>query len=127
MQPRIPFIILAGRLSENGAAIDVRLQSYHWMNDLVERGGKLRIENIDIPRLDAISAENDLTIVAAGKAEIANLFERNEARSVYTRPQRKLAMVVVRNTGNFEKTPYNPVKFNFIGDHGRSLLDSLLS
>ncbi|OOV43435.1 oxidoreductase [Leptospira kirschneri serovar Pomona] len=120
MQPRIPFIILAGRLSENGAAIDVRLQSYHWMNDLVERGGKLRIENIDIPRLDTISAENDLTIVAAGKAEIANLFERNETRSVYTRPQRKLAMVVVKNTGNFEKIPYNPVKFNFIGDHGEA-------
>ncbi|MBE8397877.1 oxidoreductase, partial [Leptospira borgpetersenii serovar Hardjo-bovis] len=120
MQPTIPFIILAGRLSENGAAIDVRLQSYRWMNDLVERGGKLCIENIDIPRLDTISAENDLTIVAAGKAEIANLFERNEARSVYTKPQRKLAMVVVKNTGKFEKIPYNPVKFNFIGDHGEA-------
>jgi hypothetical protein len=120
MQPTVPFIILAGRLSQVGAAIDVRLQSYRWMNDFVERGGKLCIESIDIPRLDAISAEHDLTIVAAGKAEIANLFERHEARSVYTKPQRNLAMVVVKNCGRIPKIPYNPVKFNFTAPSGEA-------
>lgn len=120
MQPTVPFIILAGKLSEPGAAVDVRLQSHRWMHDFVERGGQLHIESIDVPRLDAISAEHDLTIVAAGKSDIANLFERHEARSVYTSPQRNLAMVVVKNCGKFEKIPYNPVKFNFTAPYGEA-------
>jgi hypothetical protein len=120
MQPPVPFITLAGRLAEPGAAVDVRLQSHRWMHDLVERGGKLNIESIDIPRLDAISAEHDLTIVAAGKADIANLFERHAERSVYTQPQRNLAMVVVKNCGKFDKLPFNPVKFNLTAPYGEA-------
>lgn len=118
LQRAVPFIILAGRLAEAGAAVDVRLQSARWMQDFVERGGKLCIESIDVARLDAISAEHDLTIVAAGKAELANLFERNEERSVYTQPQRNLAMIVVKNCGRFEKIPYSTIKFNFNANDG---------
>lgn len=120
MSPAASFIILAGRLQENGAAVDVRLQSSRWMQDFVERGGTLFIESITVPRLDEISAEHDLTIVAAGKAEIANLFERHEQRSVYKNPQRNLAMIIVRNVGNFEKIPYNPVKFNLTATYGEA-------
>jgi hypothetical protein len=120
MKPPVPFISLAGKLSAPGAAIDVRLQSYRWLNDFVERGGKLCIESIDIPRLDALSADYDLTIVAAGKADIAGLFERNAERSVYKTPQRNLAMVIVKNCGNFDKIPYNPVKFNLTAPYGEA-------
>lgn len=120
MQPTVPFISLTGRLREPGAAVDVRLQSSRWMNDLVERGGKLCIESVDVPRLDAISAEHDLTIVAAGKADLANIFERNEKRSVYTKPQRNLSMVIVKNCGKYEKLPLNPVKFNFTAPYGEA-------
>jgi hypothetical protein len=120
MQPTIPFIILAGRLAKPAAAVDVRLQSARWMGDFVERGGTLRIESVDVARLDAISAENDLTIVAAGKAELANLFEREAVRSVYTAPQRNLAMFIVKNVGQFDKLPYVPVKFNFTAAYGEA-------
>jgi hypothetical protein len=120
MQPKIPFITLAGRFSDTVAAIDVRLQSYQWMHDFAERGGNLCIESIDIRRLDEISAEHDLVIVAAGKADIANLFERNEARSVYTKPQRNLALIAVKNLGRFEHIPYNPLKFNLIAPYGEA-------
>jgi hypothetical protein len=88
------------------------------MYDFIERGGKLCVESIDIPRLDEISAEHDLTILAAGKAELSQLFERNEARSVYTKPQRNLVMLAVKNCGKFEKIPYNPLKFNLIAPYG---------
>lgn len=120
MQPTVPFITLTGRVQHPGAAVDVRLQSARWMGDLVERGGKLHIESVDIARLDAISAEHDLTIVAAGKADLANLFERHAERSVYTSPQRNLAMVIVKNCGRFDKLPLNPVKFNFTAPYGEA-------
>jgi hypothetical protein len=120
MQPTVPFIILAGRFERGGAAIDLRLQSHRWMHDLVERGGKLVIETVDMARLDAISAEHDLTIVASGKGGIAELFQRNEQRSVYKEPQRNLAMMIVKNTGDVKGIPYNPVKFNLLADYGET-------
>ncbi len=55
-------------------AIDLRMQSATWINELVERGGKVEIENVSVGRLDEISARNDLTIVAAGRGEIVRLF-----------------------------------------------------
>ncbi len=120
MQAATPFIVLAGRFADNAAAVDVRLQSARWMTDFVERGGTLCIESINIPRLDSISGENDLTIVAAGKAEIANLFERHPERSVYSSPQRNLAMLVVKTDAKFDKIPYSPVKFNFTAPFGEA-------
>lgn len=118
MKPPVPFITLSGKLSQPGAAVDVRLQSYRWMQDFVARGGKLHIENIDVARLDAISAEHDLTIVAVGKADLATLFERHEARSVYSKPQRNLAMMLVKNCHRTDKVPYSHVKFNLTAPWG---------
>jgi hypothetical protein len=102
-------------------AIDVRLQSHRWMLDLEARGGKVVIESVTIPRLDEIAAAHDLTIVAAGKAELAQIFERDAARSVYDRPQRNLAMVITKGASHtFEGVPFVPVKFNLFGTAGEA-------
>ncbi|HVV87497.1 MAG TPA: styrene monooxygenase/indole monooxygenase family protein [Kofleriaceae bacterium] len=112
-------LTLTARLARPGVAIDVRLQSHRWMLDLEERGGTVAIESVTVPRLDEIAAAHDLTIVAAGKAELANLFERDGARSVYDRPQRNLAMVVTRGARHrFDGVPFVPVKFNLFGTVG---------
>ncbi len=114
-------LTLAGRLENYFMAIDLRLQSHRWMNDFVAKGGKLEIENVSVPRLDEIAAAHELTIVAAGRAELCNLFERDAERSVYDKPQRNLAMIVT--TGGkmgFEGIPFLPVKFNFFAPFGES-------
>jgi 2-polyprenyl-6-methoxyphenol hydroxylase-like FAD-dependent oxidoreductase len=101
-------------------AIDLRMQSATWINELVERGGKVEIEDVSIQRLDEISARNDLTIVAAGRGKIAKLFRRDESRSRYSTPQRHLAMVCFN--GVEMGTPYapwfSPIKFNFFETYG---------
>ena len=66
-------------------AIDLRMQSAAWIHDLVERGGKVEIEDVRVRRLDEIAAKNDLTIVAAGRSEMTKLFPRDEARSRISR------------------------------------------
>lgn len=114
-------VTLAGRLENYFLAIDLRLQSHRWMNDFVAKGGKLEIENVTVKRLDEIAAVHDLTIVAAGRAELCNLFERDAARSVYDAPQRNLTMIVT--TGGkmgFDGVPFLPVKFNFFAPFGES-------
>jgi hypothetical protein len=94
-RPGLRLATLTGRQSAPGVAIDVRLQSHRWMHDLVARGGRIEIEAVTVARLDEIAAAHDLTIVAAGKGELGQLFERDEVRSVHSEPQRTVAMVVV--------------------------------
>lgn len=114
-------LTLAGRLENYFLAIDLRLQSHRWMHDFVAKGGKIEIENVTVPRLDQIAAEHELTIVAAGRADLCNLFERDAARSVYRKAQRNLTMIIT--TGGkmgFTGVPFLPVKFNFFAPFGES-------
>ena len=127
-------IRLVGRFHSPFQAVDVRLQSARWMEELERRGGRVHIEPVSVERLNEIAAAHDLTIVAAGRADLCRLFERDDARSVYDKPQRQLAMVIT--TGGpqrFSEVPLLPVRFDFLGtdgeiffvpyfhkDHGRS-------
>jgi hypothetical protein len=115
-------VTLLGRLQDPFLAIDLRMQSAVWMRELDERGGQIEIENVTVERLDEIAAQNDLTLVAAGRAEIMQLFPRDEARSTYAEPQRFLAMVNVTNVPM--ELPYapwfRPVKFNFFAPYGEA-------
>lgn len=121
-KPGRQLIDLMGRFDRMALAIDVRLQSFQWTQDFESRGGKIRIENVDIPRLEKIAAGADLTLVAAGKAEIGQLFEVDETRSVYDKPQRNLAMFVIKNA-KLDRSKEgialkHGIKFNFFGTEG---------
>lgn len=114
-------LTLAGRLEHYFLAIDLRLQSHRWMNDFVKKGGTLEIESVTVKRLDEIAAEHELTIVAAGRAELCNLFERDAERSVYDKPQRNLTMIITKGGRmGFDGVPFLPVKFNFFAPFGES-------
>ncbi|QBI22025.1 oxidoreductase [Egibacter rhizosphaerae] len=117
---RNTLVTLVGRLDHHYLAIDLRLQSARWLEDLEARGGKVELETVTVERLDELAAQYDLVLVAAGKGETQRLFPRDEARSTYATPQRYLAMVNV--TGPAMEFPYlpgrTPVKFNFFAPHG---------
>jgi 2-polyprenyl-6-methoxyphenol hydroxylase-like FAD-dependent oxidoreductase len=114
-------LTLAGRLRRPFLAIDLRLQSHQWMKELVARGGKVEIESVSVQRLEEIAAAHDLTVVAAGRAELCRLFERDAERSVYDRPQRHLAMVCVHGPKlGFDGIPMLPVKLNLLAPAGEA-------
>jgi Styrene monooxygenase A putative substrate binding domain len=114
-------LTLAGRLENYFLAIDLRLQSHRWMNDLAAKGSRIEIENVTVARLDEIAAVHDLTIVAAGRAELANLFERDAARSLYDKAQRNLTMIItIGGKMGFAGVPFLPVKFNFFAPFGEA-------
>ncbi|MEZ4452642.1 MAG: styrene monooxygenase/indole monooxygenase family protein [Nannocystaceae bacterium] len=113
---------LTGRQAAPGLAIDVRLQSHRWLLDLEALGGRVVIESVSVPRLDAIAAEHDLTIVAAGKGELADLFERDDERSVYRGPRRSVAMVVVHGPSlERDDTPFVAVRNNIVEGVGEAV------
>ena len=114
------FLTLLGLLDDYFLAVDVRLQSATWMRELTERGCRVEIENVSLQRLDEIAAENDLCVVATGRGEIQQLFKRDEARSTYNAPPRRLAMICVHGIPmKLDYAPhFLPVKFNFFAPFG---------
>lgn len=118
--------VVAGRTEygRKGAGIDQRMRVSRWLSDFESIGGKLVIESVTPERMDQIALENDLTVLAAGKADLSNAIPRNAERSVYDKPQRNLAMAIVKSKSGkhaqwfSDRTSYVPVKFNQYGDAG---------
>jgi Styrene monooxygenase A putative substrate binding domain len=119
--------VLKGRLEygRSGGAIDQRLRIHRWLEDFEGIGGKLVIESVTPDRADKIALQNDLTVLAAGKADLGRLIPRDAYRSGYDKPQRNLAMTIIRSkSGNHvrdwfsDRTPYSSTKFDFFADSG---------
>jgi len=114
-------LVVCGSFGGDGGAIDQRMRVHRWLCDLESLGGRLVIEAVTPKRLDEIAAASDLTVLAAGKADLASVIPRDAERSVYSSPQRHLAMVIVagmRNDYWDDRADFNPVKFDFFSDAG---------
>lgn len=102
----------AHRLERPAQAIDQRIKFPYLMEIFEERGGTIVIEAADIETLERYAASSDLVIVAAGKGEIARIFERDEQRSVFDKPQRALSLTYVH--GMEPRPDFSAVCFNLI-------------
>jgi 2-polyprenyl-6-methoxyphenol hydroxylase-like FAD-dependent oxidoreductase len=121
LKPPNRLLTLTSKLPKPGKAIDLRLQSHRWLVDLAAAGAEVVHESVTVERLDAIAAQNDLTVVAAGRADLCNLFARNPERSVYDKPQRRLGMIITKGGAlGFDGVPFLPVKFNLFAPWGEA-------
>ncbi len=84
-----------GRLDAYAQSVDQRVKMPGWMEAFEQRGGRVIIHGVTVSDLDMLTARYDLTIVAAGKGELVNLFGRDPSRSPYAAPQRALSVVYV--------------------------------
>jgi hypothetical protein len=100
----------AYRLDGPGQSVDQRVKFPGWMAHLQEIGGTLVIREAGVEALDRYAEESDLVIVAAGKGEITQLFERDEEHSPFEVPMRALALTYV--TGMTPYEPFSRVSFN---------------
>jgi hypothetical protein len=83
-----------------------------WTEQFAKRDGKLVLEDAGVAELEKYAASNDLTILAAGKGEVARLFETDTDRTPYASPMRALALTYVR--GMEPRKPFTAVAFNLI-------------
>ena len=102
----------SARLDKNAQSVDQRLKMPQWMNAFEAAGGDLQIADVGIDELETLTAEYDLVVLAAGKGEVVKQFERDDARSVFSAPQRALALTYVHGMTPME--PYSRVAFNLI-------------
>jgi Styrene monooxygenase A putative substrate binding domain len=110
--PGVKAIDWNGKLNKYAQSVDQRVKFPRWMEALEERGGTLEIHDASVDDLERYAAESDLVVVAAGKGEIAGMFQRDDEKSVFDKPQRALALTYV--TGMVPRTPHSAVAFNLI-------------
>ena len=105
-------LTFAHRLEAPAKSIDQRVKFPALMQVFADRGGELIYTDAGIDELEKYAAASDLVLVAAGKGEIAQLFSRDDERSIYDKPQRALALTYV--TGLKPREDYSAVAFNLI-------------
>ncbi|AGU53396.1 putative FMN reductase [Variovorax paradoxus B4] len=102
----------SARLDGPAQSVDQRLKIPAWMAGFEKRGGRLVLQEVGIDALEACAATHDLVVVASGKGEISQLFERDAERSPFDQPQRALALTYVK--GMKPREPFSAVCFNLI-------------
>lgn len=101
-----------GKLDKTAQSVDQRVKIPHWMKEFTRQGGEMVIHDAGIDDLETYAKQSDLVIVAAGKGDIAKMFERDASRSPFDKPQRALALTYVKG---MEKRPdHSAVNFNLI-------------
>jgi hypothetical protein len=101
-----------GMLDKPAQAVDQRIKFPRWMQEFEKRGGTIEYKAASPEDLEKYAAQSDLVIVAAGKGDIARLFERDAQKSQFDAPQRALALTYVKGL-----TPWphhSAVAFNLI-------------
>jgi flavin reductase (DIM6/NTAB) family NADH-FMN oxidoreductase RutF len=102
----------AARLDWPAQSVDQRLKVPGWLDEFVARGGELVIREAAVDDLERYARTHDLTIVAAGKGALGNLFPRDADKSPYETPQRALALTYV--TGMAPRPEHSAVCFNIV-------------
>ncbi|WP_062355791.1 styrene monooxygenase/indole monooxygenase family protein [Herbidospora yilanensis] len=102
----------AGRLDTPARSVDQRLKMPAWLGEFERLGGKLVLHDATPEDLETYAARYDLVLVAAGKGQIASLFERDPGRSPYAAPQRALAVTYVN--GLTPRPDHSAVCFNLL-------------
>jgi len=103
-------LFFAARLDRPGQSVDQRVKFPRWMEHFEASGGRLVLHEATVDDLERYADESDLVIVAAGKGEIARIFERDPSRSPFDQPMRSLALTYV--TGMTPRPEYSAVCFN---------------
>jgi hypothetical protein len=107
-----PALRWEARLEKPARSVDQRLKMPELMERFRALGGELRIQEVHLPDLEALTRECALVIVSAGKGAIANIFERDAVRSEHDRPMRALALTYVK--GLLPRSGSAAVCFNLI-------------
>lgn len=89
-------LIVSDNLEQGWQAIDQRLKFSVWMQEFVNRGGELIIQEMKLKELEECALKYDLVVVAAGKGSISQIFKRDAEKSTHEQAERYLAACIVK-------------------------------
>jgi flavin-dependent dehydrogenase len=100
------------KLDHPGQSVDQRVKFSGWTEEFAKKGGHLVLEDAGVNELEKYASANDLVILAAGKGEVARLFETDTAHTPFSSPMRALALTYVK--GMAPRKPFTAVAFSLI-------------
>ncbi|MEV6424571.1 FAD-dependent oxidoreductase [Streptomyces sp. NPDC051662] len=86
-------LAFTGPLDEAQQSVDQRVKMADWLELFEARGGRVIHRAVDAAELERLASERDLTLVAAGRGELAEVFARDERRPRFDGPRRTLSCV----------------------------------
>ncbi|MFH8383808.1 styrene monooxygenase/indole monooxygenase family protein [Kitasatospora sp. NPDC018058] len=116
-----------GRLGGHAQSVDQRLKMSTWLELFADRGGRVELRQVSAADLEHLAGSYDLVLVASGKGSLASLFERDEERSPYTRPQRALAAAYVYGLAPRPEHDFQAVRCNVVPGIGELFVMPVLT
>ena len=99
--PGVSAFSFSGAWARPGNSVDQRLKMPAWIELFEQRGGRVIYHSVMTSDLAGLAPMYDLTIIAAGKGEIVEMFDRDAERSLYSRPARNLAAIYLNGIDAF--------------------------
>ncbi|MFF2078728.1 styrene monooxygenase/indole monooxygenase family protein [Kitasatospora sp. NPDC058162] len=103
-----------GRLDAYAQSVDQRLKMSTWLDLYAARGGRVEVRQVSPADVEHLAGSYDLVLIASGKGRLAALFERDEERSPYQRPQRALAVSYVYGLAPRPDQEFPAVRCNLV-------------
>lgn len=97
-----------------GQSVDQRVKMASWLELFESRGGNAVYHGVMTSDLEGLARLYDLTLIAAGKGELVELFDRDPERSPYTQPMRQLAAVYLNGMTRPPGVTAHQVRINVV-------------
>lgn len=101
-----------GPWQHHGQSIDQRIKMAAWLELFEERGGRVVYHPVLTSELEDLTALYDLTLIAAGRGELGEVFDRDPQRTVFDRPQRMLSCIYLHGVTPLPDYPQPHVRIN---------------
>ncbi|MGW3472568.1 styrene monooxygenase/indole monooxygenase family protein [Saccharopolyspora sp. NPDC000995] len=99
-------------------AVDTRLKCSRALETFIRRKGNVVYHSASVRDLEEWAEQGDAVFVATGRGALSGLFELDEARTVYEKPQRELLLLLVRGIQVPSEENVGRIKFCFNPEHG---------
>jgi hypothetical protein len=101
-----------GRWDAYGQSVDQRVKMAGWLEHFEAQGGEVVYHGVMTSDLEKLTTLYDLTIIAAGRGDLVELFDRDDERSVHDRPQRMLSSIYLHGMEPRPDYPEPHVRLN---------------
>jgi hypothetical protein len=101
-----------GGFDDYAMSVDQRVKMPAWLELFEDRGGRVIYHPVMTSDLAGLVPMYDLTLIAAGRGELVELFDRDALRSRYTDPQRILSAIYLHGVEPSPEFPDQSLRVN---------------
>ena len=110
--PGVSAFSFSGAWARPGNSVDQRLKMSTWIELFEQRGGRVIYHSVMTSDLAGLAPMYDLTVIAAGKGEIVELFDTDTQKTHYARPARHLAAIYLNGIAIPDGVPHPRMRVN---------------